>query len=691
MEQHRTKTDMVIALIGNPNSGKTSIFNKLTGAHQKVGNWPGVTVEKKEGRVQVGETCVLFVDLPGTYGLNTVSLDEMLARDFLLSEQPSAVIAVIDSSNLTRNLYLAVQTIELGLKVVLAMNMTDEVDARGDVIDYDQLGRILRCPIVKTVGHRGKGIEELKQACIQFVQEPKSDLVFHYGEPLDSALLRLTDLLLDLCQIPHNLTARWIALKLLEGEDDLLENLGVEGDRARIIQEAGELRKSLEQQTGLTADLVVVDRRYGIIRGVIRECVTLGPRDRMTLTEKIDNVVLHRVLALPIFLAMMWLTYQFTFTVGKPFMVILELFFRWLTAVVSPWLVEAPPWVHGFLVNGILGGIGSLIVFIPNIMLLFLGIAFLEDSGYMARAAFVIDRFMHHIGLHGKAFIPLIIGFGCNVPAIMATRTLESRRDRILTIIINPFISCGARMPIWILLAGAFFSDQWAGTVVFGVVLFGLMIAVLSALALNRFVLPGQSAPFVMELPPYRFPTFHSLLVRMWERNWLFLKKVGSVVLLGVVLIWFLGYFPWGVQPNGPASYAGRLGKVIEPVLKPIGIDWRGAVALTFGIVAKEVVISSLGVLYDVSDDASSPELDQTAVRFETKLQEQLRANMTRLQALSFMIFALLYMPCLATIGAIFKEIGSIKWALFALGYGLSLAYLISLVVYQSGMLLCRL
>ncbi len=679
-----------VALAGNPNSGKTTIFNNLTGARQKVGNWPGVTVESKTGTGEINGERASFVDLPGIYGLSTVSIDERIAGEYLLKKRPDVVVDVVDASNLKRNLYLTVQLLEIGCPLVIALNMADEVEAKGDRIDAEQLSRLLRCPVILTVGNRAKGSEELKKAIGERATMPVERLEIRYGRFVDEAIGRLAPDIVRHLTFPDSITAKWIAIKLLEGDHSIFEQYNITGDRETILDLSESEARFLETATGEKSDLLIVQRRYGIVEGLIRECVQFALKDRVEMTERIDNILLNRFFGFPMLLAVMWLLFQFTFTAGEPFAKGIEYFIGVLGNGLGPILRVGPVWLQGFVVQGLLGGIGSLLAFLPNIMLLFLGIAFLEDTGYMARIAFVMDRFMHKIGLHGKSFIPILIGFGCNVPAIMAARTLENKSDRILTIVVNPFISCGARMPIWILMAGAFFPHNYAGTVVFSIVMLGVAVAIFSSLIIKSMFFKKGSAPFVMELPPYRLPTLKGMFIRTWDRSWIFLKKVGTVILAGVVMIWILGYFPWGVEPNSQQSYAGKIGQTLAPVMKPIGLEWKPTVALLFGFVAKEIVVSSLGVLYGPENEGTLVEQteDNTDADFSADLQGRLRRNWSTLQALSFIIFSLFYLPCLATLATIFREMKSWKWSLFTVGYGLLTAYLLALVVYQGGVLL---
>lgn len=669
------KRAITVALAGNPNSGKTSLFNALTGARQSVGNWPGVTVEKKEGRFIYQGHEVTVVDLPGTYALDAYTLDERVAREYLVAEKPDAVVAVVDASNLERNLYLVAQLLELGATVVVALNMVDIAQSRGIEIDTAQLEKVLGVKVVTTVASRGVGVETLKRV-VHDIQRapPPPGLTISYGRDIEAGIEQLVGAIVAAWP-GRSSQARWLALKLFEGDPEVVARLGDDEQAARVRETLAVVRARLERHLDFDIETAVVARRYGFVNGVARECTTRRAdlAGRLSLTERIDPVVTNRWVGIPIFLLLMWGTFQLVFKVGAPLSGLIERLFGWLGSVISSGLalVQAPAWLASLLVEGIIGGVGSVLVFVPNIVILFAVIALLEESGYMARAAFVMDRFMHLLGLHGKSFIPMIIGFGCNVPAIMATRTLESRKDRILTVLVNPLMSCSARLPIYILFAGVFFSRH-RGLVVFSLYLLGMVLAVLAARLFKWLFFKSESAPLIMEMPPYHLPTLRSILVHMWERARLFVRKAGTIIVLASVVIWLLASLPWGVEYASEASVIGRLGSLLAPLLRPAGFGyWWVAVSLAAGIVAKEVVIGTMGAIHGVGPDG---------------LAAVLRQSFTPLSAYAFMVMSLVYIPCVATIAAIRRETNW-KWALLSVGYPLALGWLLAVVIFQVGSL----
>ncbi|MBN2537712.1 ferrous iron transport protein B [candidate division WOR-3 bacterium] len=669
------KRAITVALAGNPNSGKTSLYNALTGARQSVGNWPGVTVEKKEGRFIYQGHEVTVVDLPGTYALDAYTLDERVAREYLVAEKPDAVVAVVDASNLERNLYLVAQLLELGATVVVALNMVDIAQSRGIEIDTAQLEKVLGVKVVTTVASMGVGIETLKRV-VHDIQRapPPPGLTISYGRDIEAGIEQLVGPIVAAWP-GRSSQARWLALKLLEGDPEAVARLGDDEQAARVRETLAVVRARLERRLDLDIETAVVERRYGFLNGVAHEC-TRHRADllrRISLTDRIDSVVTNRWVGIPIFLLLMWGTFQLVFRVGAPLSGLIERLFGWLGSVISSGLalVQAPAWLASLLVEGIIGGVGSVLVFVPNIVILFAVIALLEESGYMARAAFVMDRFMHLLGLHGKSFIPMIIGFGCNVPAIMATRTLESRKDRILTVLVNPLMSCSARLPIYILFAGVFFSRH-RGLVVFSLYLLGMVLAVLVARLFKWVFFKSESAPLIMEMPPYHLPTLRSILVHMWERAWLFVRKAGTIIALTSVVIWLLASLPWGVEYASEASVIGRLGSLLAPLLRPAGFGyWWVAVSLAAGVVAKEIVIGTMGAIHGAGPGG---------------LADVLRQSFTPLSAYAFMVMSLVYIPCVATIAAIRRETNW-KWALLSVGYTLALGWLLAVVIFQVGSL----
>jgi len=662
----------VIALAGNPNCGKTTVFNELTGSHQHVGNWPGVTVERKEGEVSRDGVNYRIVDLPGIYSLSPHSLEEVVARDFLIDGGVDVVVNVVDAGNLERNLYLTTQLLELGIPVVVALNMIDMSERMGQHIDIDRFSEFLGVPVLTVVASRGEGIDEITRAAARAAEDSRSRGFrgARYGPEVETELGGLADRLGLGPDDAENY--RWMLVKSLEGDtaaqDRLRELVGPAVDTARLVDAT---RKHLASGFGSDIEVVFADGRYGFVEGLMRETVRRTERTgRTTVSDRIDNVLLHRFAGIPIFLVLMWLTFKLTFDLGAFFVNYLEM----AVAAATTWVATALPSgpIESMIVDGVIPGVGGVVVFVPNIAIMFVIISFLEDSGYMARAAFLMDKAMHTLGLHGKSFIPMLMGFGCNVPAVMATRTLETREDRLLTILITPLMSCTARLPIYVLFTGIFFSRGGAW-VIFSIYALGVLLAVATGKILRRVFFQKSVSPFVMELPPYRVPTLKGTVIHVWERTALFLSKAGTVILAAAVVIWALGTLPWGVEFGSPESLVGRLGRAIEPVVTPLGMDWRAAVALLFGLGAKEIVVSTLGVLYGFSHESG---------------EMALSGSFSPLTAFVFMVVSLIYIPCVATIAAIKRETNSWKWTVFAVAYSFGLAYLVGFGFYRIGILL---
>ena len=712
-EQHT----LTVAIAGNPNAGKTTLFNLLTGARQHVGNWPGVTVEKKEGLLEYQGSSINVVDLPGTYSLTAYSMEEVIARNYICRQNPDVVVNIVDASNLERNLYLTMQLLELGAPMIIALNMVDVAESRGIQIDHELLGKLLGLPVVPMVARTGKGRDELLQTILS--QPEQTQVRIPYGHDIDNAISRLIQTMEQ--KAPGRelrLSDRMAALKILEN-DSVVECRvkNVCGDDVIALRDR--LATRIEQHMGDDPETLIVDRRYGYISGLIREVVSRPALDRRTLTDQIDAVLTNRVLGLPFLMLAMWGTFQITFKWGAPPM-------EWLDSLVvmlSSWLNQTLPdsLLRSLVVDGAIGGVGGVIVFIPNILFLFFAIALLEDTGYMARAAFIMDKVMHKLHLHGKSFIPMLVGFGCSVPAIMAARTLENEKDRIVTILVTPLMSCGARLPVYVLLAGAFFSPAAAGNVIFSIYLIGILFAILLARIFRTTLLKGDTTPFVMELPPYRLPTLRSVLLHMWERAWLYIKKAGTTILGIALIIWALMSFPQTfpgqrameqkqsriqqqLENSRPGSktreqlnqsleqlqtdissqrlrysYAGRLGRALEPVLRPIGFDWKTGVALISGFAAKEVVVSTMGTIYSIGHTGSSSGALGKALKEDPIFRP--------LTAYVLMLFVLLTVPCMATVAVILRETNSWKWTAFSLGYHTLLAWCVCFVVYQVGCL----
>ena len=673
-----------IALAGNPNSGKTTIFNAMTGSRQHVGNYPGVTVEKKEGVCKHKGTEIEVVDLPGTYSLTAYSVEEIVARNFIIDERPDVVIDVIDASNTERNLFLATQLMEMDVPVVLAFNMSDIAKQRGMVFDIDHLSDLLGMPIVETVGSKNEGVDKLIDKAIEVAVSPdKRNVQVHFGHEIEEEIQKVSRSLEFELQLVQKYGRRWLALKLLERDDDIFEKITSE----QVKETVNASISHLETIFGDSPEIIIADRRYGFISGACQESIKNTVESRHDFSDQIDSVVTHSLLGLPIFIVLMYIVFQLTFSLGQFPVGWLENMFQWLAGVVSGfWPAGAESDLKSLLVDGIIGGVGGVIVFLPNIMLLFLAIAFLEDSGYMSRAAFIMDRIMHKIGLHGKSFIPMLIGFGCSVPAIMSTRILENRRNRLTTIMVIPLMSCGARFPIYALIIPAFFADKWQGPVMWLIYFIGIAIAIVCAKLLRGTVFRGESVPFVMELPPYRMPTVKGLIIHMWDRGWLYLKKAGTVILGITIILWAASTYPktdTQVAADTEAqqtyalenSFVGRAGKVIEPVIKPLGFDYRIGTALIGAMAAKEVFVSQLGIVYSLGEVDESSEA----------LQERLRADYTPLTGFCIMLFCLVSAPCIATVAITRRETGSWGWAIAQFTGLTVLAYLLTLIVYQVG------
>lgn len=683
------KKRFCIALAGNPNSGKTTLFNAMTGSRQHVGNYPGVTVEIKEGTARLNGAELTVIDLPGTYSLSAYSEEERIARSFIQKNKPDAVINVLDASNLERNLYLAVQIMEMGIPVILAFNMSDIAHSRGIEFDYTTLSKLLGAPIVPTTANKNIGTKELleKAVVISGRAEPAPLPGFTYGTEIENAISKIDNHFPSNLSFHSSIEKRWTAIKLLENDPEMLDRLSTHTELIGIVKEE---QHRIEKIFGDTAEVMIADHRYGFISGACQEAVKSTVESRHTASDRIDQFVLHRIWGLPVFMGLMYAVFWLTFTVGAPAMGWIESLFEMLaTGISGLWPEGAASILQSLLVDGIIGGVGGVLIFLPNILLLFMAIAILEDSGYMARAAFLMDRLMHKIGLHGKSFIPMLIGFGCSVPAIMATRTLENRRDRLTTMLVVPLMSCGARLPIYALIIPAFFPKALHAPMLWVIYLIGIVLAIVCAKLLRMTLFKGESVPFVMELPPYRMPTCQGVLLHMWERGGLYVKKAGTLILAISIILWALTSFPKtettraGLSPEEQRAaelsntIAGRIGHAMEPVIKPLGFDWRIGTAMIGAFAAKEVFVAQMGIVYSVgeADEESEP------------LRDQLKANYTPLVGFCIMLFMLISAPCMATIAVTKRESNSWKWALFQLGGLTLLAYVITLIVYQLGTL----
>lgn len=713
-----------VALVGNPNCGKTTLFNLASGAHEHVGNYSGVTVDAKEGFFDFQGYHFRIVDLPGTYSLSAYTPEEIYVRRHIVDETPDVIINVLDTSNLERNLYLTTQLIDMNVRMVVALNMYDEFEASGNVLDYNLLGELFGVPMVPTVCKKNIGIDRLFHIVINLYEgcdfvdkkgrinpEVAKDIVdwhnqlpdagvhekhpedyanergpigkvyrhihINHGPDLEKAINYLKDEISKNEFIRHKYSTRFLAIKLLENDSDIEFLIRSLPNGSYILSMRDKAAKRIYETINEDSESAITDAKYGFISGALKETFTDNHLEKAQTTKMLDAIVTHRFFGFPIFFLFMYLMFQGTFVLGKYPMMGIEWLVEAMGGIVREHMSAGP--LKDMLVDGIIGGVGGVIVFLPNILLLYFFISLMEDSGYMARAAFIMDKIMHKMGLHGKSFIPLIMGFGCNVPAVMASRTIENRKSRLITMLVNPLMSCSARLPIYLLLVGTFFPSN-ASFILLLIYVIGILLAVIIARLFSRFLIKGDDTPFVMELPPYRMPTAKAIFRHTWEKGAQYLKKMGGVIMIASIVIWFLGYYPnhdaYANQVEQQEnSYIGQIGKAIEPVLEPLGFDWKLGIGLLSGVGAKELVVSTLGVLYtnDVNTDAVS-------------LGE--RIPITPLVAFCYMLFVLIYFPCIATLAAIKQESGGWKWALFAAGYTTALAWFLTFIVYQIGGLL---
>lgn len=713
-----------VALVGNPNCGKTTLFNLASGAHEHVGNYSGVTVDAKEGFFDFQGYHFRIVDLPGTYSLSAYTPEEIYVRRHIVDETPDVIINVLDTSNLERNLYLTTQLIDMNVRMVVALNMYDEFEASGNVLDYNLLGELFGVPMVPTVCKKNIGIDRLFHIVINLYEgcdfvdkkgrinpEVAKDIVdwhnqlpdagvhekhpedyanergpigkvyrhihINHGPDLEKAINYLKDEISKNEFIRHKYSTRFLAIKLLENDSDIEFLIRSLPNGSSILSMRDKAAKRIYETINEDSESAITDAKYGFISGALKETFTDNHLEKAQTTKMLDAIVTHRFFGFPIFFLFMYLMFQGTFVLGKYPMMGIEWLVEAMGGIVREHMSAGP--LKDMLVDGIIGGVGGVIVFLPNILLLYFFISLMEDSGYMARAAFIMDKIMHKMGLHGKSFIPLIMGFGCNVPAVMASRTIENRKSRLITMLVNPLMSCSARLPIYLLLVGTFFPSN-ASFILLLIYVIGILLAVIIARLFSRFLIKGDDTPFVMELPPYRMPTAKAIFRHTWEKGAQYLKKMGGVIMIASIVIWFLGYYPnhdaYATQVEQQEnSYIGQIGKAIEPVLEPLGFDWKLGIGLLSGVGAKELVVSTLGVLYtnDVNTDAVS-------------LGE--RIPITPLVAFCYMLFVLIYFPCIATLAAIKQESGGWKWALFAAGYTTALAWFLTFIVYQIGGLL---
>ena len=669
-----------VVLVGNPNCGKTSLFNNATGAKEKVGNYGGVTVDSKEGWFNVGGRRVQLVDLPGTYSLTEYSPEEMYVRTYIRDHHPDAIINIVDAGNLERNLYLTTQVMDMNIPMVIALNMWDELEKSGDKLDIEMLGRLLGARMVPLTAYNGHGVTDVLQAAMDAIDESEQETHHHnvnYGTLIEDGLKELGDKCPDL--------DRYTVLKIIENDKHALALLEGQDNAQEVKDAAANLRQRIERNYNDDIVSIITDLKYGFVRGALAEALTPNP-DRATDETKpgysLDRLLTNRWLALPILLVLMWLMFEATFTLGAYPQEWIESGIGWL----GEWIGSTMPdgILRDLIVDGIIGGVGGVLVFLPQILILFFFISLLEDSGYMARAAFIVDRVMHRVGLHGKSFIPYLIGFGCGVPAIMATRTLENRRDRLVTILTIPFMSCSARLPSYLLLVAAFFTAK-QGLILMSIYLVGIIVAGITAIVLSKTLLKHDKTQFVMELPPYRKPTARNATIHMWSKGKQYLQKMGTIILAASIIVWALGYFPRheGQTPQEQIenSFMGQMGKAIEPVVAPLGFNWQMGVSVLTGAAAKEIVVSTMGVLYTGEADA-----DEESAPLKEKLQTATKPDGSHVfnpvVAYSFMLFILLYFPCIAALAAIKREAGT-KWMVFEIFYTTGVAWLISFIFYQ--------
>lgn len=690
-----TKT-INIALVGNPNCGKTSLFNIASGAHEHVGNYSGVTVDAKKGFFEYKGYHFNIYDLPGTYSLSAYSPEELYVRRYLKDETPDVLVNVVVASNLERNLYLTTELIDMDYRMVIALNMFDELEQSGGKIDYKHLGNMIGVPIVPTVSRSGKGVNQLFDTVID-VYEGRNESVRHVhvnlGNVIENGITPLKNLLKQDPTCTREFSPRYLAIKTLEGDAEVKKILEGADSYPELMKLRDQEVKEIEATLNEDIESAIANEKYGFISGALAETYTPGDREEARSTRIIDSFVTNKLFGFPIFILIMWLMFEATFSLGAYPMGWIEDLVAWLSGLVSTYMPAGP--LKDLLIDGVLGGVGGVIVFLPNILILYLFISFMEDSGYMARAAFIMDKIMHKIGLHGKSFIPLVMGFGCNVPAIMATRTIESHSSRLITILIDPFISCSARIPIYILLVGTFFPRQ-ASLVLVSLYLLGIVVAVITAKLLRRFLFKVDETPFVMELPPYRMPTAKATIRHMWSKAEQYLRKMGGVILVASVIIWALSYFPRPAESyereltpheqmeQQSNSYLGKIGQALTPLVEPLGFNWKVTTSLLSGTAAKELVVSTLGVLYSENDSDETLTLSQ---RISQPNPATGTPDFTPLVALTFMVFVLLYIPCIASVTAVIKESGSWKWGAFTVIYNTCVAWIVAFIVYQIGSL----
>lgn len=724
-----------VALVGNPNCGKTSFFNHATGMREKVGNYSGVTVDSKLGVFKYKDYTIRITDLPGTYSLTDYTPEELYVREHIFNNHPDVVLNIVDASNLERNLFLTTQLIDMNVPMVMALNMYDELEKNDDKLDVEMLSNMLGFPIVPTISSKGSGIEGVMKHIVDVYENLEANtkhIHINYGTDIEKSIDLLKDIVRMDADVSSEYPARYVAIKLLENDSTTVKEISGHSEFALLEKTAAEQRSLLEKRYKEDAATVISGAKYGFIRGALAETYTIGKDRSKQRAYTVDNLLTNKWLGFPLLIFFLFFMFLMTFVLGAYPQAWLESFFGWLGSVTDKLMPDGM--LKDLIVDGIIAGVGGVCSFLPNILILFFFISILEDTGYMARAAFLMDKLMHKMGLHGKSFIPYIIGFGCSVPAIMATRTLENKKDRILTIITVPFMSCSARLPVYLLLISALFTTQYGifvngvykGLILTSIYLVGIVMAILTSLLMKKIAFKQNSDQFVMELPPYRIPTFRNAVIHMWDKSVQYLKKMGTVILLATIIIWALEYFPQHspqidrytaqmeqVQADTTLadadreaqlaqlsldrslvqtenSYLGRVGKMIAPVFRPLGFDWKMSVSLLTGFAAKEIVVSSMGVLYHADTDADEHSSAlQSSIQAQTWTSGKLAGQkvFTPLVAYAFMIFILLYVPCVATVSAVFKEAGG-KWAAFSVIFNTSVAWLVAFLIYQIGMLL---
>ena len=696
-----------VAFVGNPNCGKTSLFNIASGAHERVGNYSGVTVDAKTGHFDQEGYRFNITDLPGTYSLSAYTPEELYVRRHIIEQTPDVIVNVVDVSNLERNLYLTCQLIDMDVPMIIALNMYDEFKESGNQLDQEQLSQLLGVKIIPTVGRTGEGVQELFHNIIS-IYEGHGQFYRHihinHGKVIEKYIDKIEAMVRKNPEPHHNYSARFISIKLLENDKQIAQIISDFDNYKEIMACRDKCQRDILDEMQEDSETAITDAKYGYVQGALKECFVNVHRNSHSrlMTKTIDSVVTNRYLGFPIFFLLLYLMFYCTFNIGQYPMDWIDSLVGWLGNALdnSGWLGDGP--LKDLIVDGIIAGVGGVIIFLPNIMILYAFISWMEDSGYMARAAFIMDRIMHKMGLHGKSFIPMIMGFGCNIPAVMATRTIEDRKSRLITMLIVPLMSCSARLPVYIIIIGAFFP-RYKALILLGLYTLGILMSVLMARLFSRFLVKGESSPFVMELPPYRLPSWKSVLRHTWEKGRQYLKKMGTTILVASIIIWALSYFPryegrTSSEPEATAStqiensnelqmkhsYIGQLGQLIEPAIRPCGFAWREGVSILAGTAAKEIVASTMGVLYSQTD-AETESLGDDATD-EARLSGILRrSGMTTLSALSFLIFVLLYMPCIPTCIAIKQESGRLKWAFFTIVYTTLLAWICSTLVYQVG------